>query len=100
MFTGMQNFETVKKIYQIVSYYHKNFALLHCVSSYPVPVEEINLKILDLYHKTFPDVTLGYSGHEVGIAVTIAAVALGSKVTLFFPLDIKIMSLRLACSMY
>ncbi|XP_028128849.1 sialic acid synthase [Diabrotica virgifera virgifera] len=78
--TGMQSFETVKTIYNIVSKYHKNFALLHCVSSYPTPVAEINLSVIDLYKEHFPDVFIGYSGHELGTHITAAAVALGAKI--------------------
>ncbi|XP_018579241.1 sialic acid synthase isoform X2 [Anoplophora glabripennis] len=45
--TGMQTIEAVRKIYKIVSKYHKNFALLHCVSAYPTPYEDINLQIVE-----------------------------------------------------
>lgn len=76
----MQDFETVQKIYQIVSKYHKNFAILHCVSAYPTPSKEINLNVIKLYKKQFPDISIGYSGHEMGVHISTAAVALGSKV--------------------
>lgn len=71
---------TVKKIYKIVKKVHSKFALLHCVSSYPSPPEEINLQVLKTYQQYFPDIVTGYSGHEVGYAVSTAAVALGAKV--------------------
>ncbi|CAH1155220.1 unnamed protein product [Phaedon cochleariae] len=78
--TGMQTMEKVRDIYQTVSKYHKNFALLHCVSSYPTPFEDINLNVINLYKKEFPDITIGYSGHELGIHISTAAVALGCKI--------------------
>ncbi|CAG9836850.1 unnamed protein product [Diabrotica balteata] len=78
--TGMQSFETVEAIYKIVSKYHKNFALLHCVSSYPTPVDDINLSVINLYKEHFSDVFIGYSGHELGTHITAAAVALGAKI--------------------
>ncbi|CAH1961385.1 unnamed protein product [Acanthoscelides obtectus] len=78
--TGMQSFETVKWIYDTVSRYKKNFALLHCVSAYPTPFEDINLRVLKLYQEEFPDIVIGYSGHELGIDISAAAVALGSKI--------------------
>lgn len=76
----MQTFENVKEIYKIISKYHRDFALLHCVSSYPTPYEEINLNVIQLYKKEFPDIVIGYSGHELGTHISTAAVALGSKV--------------------
>nr|CAH7755435.1 unnamed protein product [Callosobruchus chinensis] len=78
--TGMQSFETVKKIYNTVSKYHKDFALLHCISAYPTPSEDINLRVLKLYQQEFPGIEIGYSGHELGTDICLAAVALGSKI--------------------
>jgi sialic acid synthase SpsE/endonuclease IV len=55
------------------------FILLHCNSTYPVPLRDINLQ----YIKTLQSHTnsiVGYSGHELGIAVPIAAVTLGAKI--------------------
>lgn len=76
----MQTFATVKEIYKTVSKQHTNFALLHCVSAYPTPYEDINLNIVQLYKNEFPDIVIGYSGHELGIHISTAAVAMGAKV--------------------
>ena len=55
-------------------------SLLHCVSIYPAPLHELNLNVIKTFKELFPEVVLGYSGHEVGLATTYAAVALGAKV--------------------
>ena len=56
---------------------NKNYALLHCNSQYPAPLEELNLSaIKTLKEKYFCEV--GYSGHERGLIVSLAAVALGA----------------------
>ena len=67
-------------------------AVLHCTSSYPCPDDEINLRgMLDLFSEfgAWPEerdirpetrIPVGYSGHERGIATTVAAVALGAEV--------------------
>ncbi|XP_044757430.1 sialic acid synthase [Coccinella septempunctata] len=79
--TGMQPFEYVKQIYKLMKENGKeNFAFLHCVSSYPTPLEDINLKVIELYKKNFPDIVIGYSGHEIGIDVSIAAAVLGARI--------------------
>lgn len=79
----MSEFENVEKIYRCIRKVHKNFALLHCVSAYPPPPSEINLNVINLYKQKFPDVIIGYSGHEVGIGISIAAVTMGAKVSRF-----------------
>ena len=57
----------------------KNVALLHCISSYPPPFNEINLKAIKTLKRCFGVVT-GYSDHTEGTAVAVAAVALGAKI--------------------
>ena len=54
--------------------------LLHCTSSYPCLPEELNLNLIPTLAAKYPDFTVGYSGHEVGLAPTVAAVALGARV--------------------
>ena len=56
-----------------------NFALLHCNSTYPTPFKDVNLKYIERL-KDLADAPIGYSGHERGIEVPIAAVALGASV--------------------
>ncbi|MFI4938993.1 MAG: N-acetylneuraminate synthase family protein [Burkholderiales bacterium] len=53
------------------------FALLHCNSAYPAPDSDIQLGYIKRLLQLHP--TIGYSGHERGIAITIAAVALGAQ---------------------
>jgi N,N'-diacetyllegionaminate synthase len=53
-------------------------ALLHCVSSYPVPPAEANLRAIATLSASFPDATIGYSDHTIGIDAAVASVALGA----------------------
>lgn len=79
--TGMQKELTVRRIVDILRASGKrDFCLLHCVSAYPTRPEHVNLRLLDVYRNWFPDVCLGYSGHEQGIWISVAAVLLGAKV--------------------
>ena len=55
-------------------------SLMHCVSTYPAPLHELNLNVIKTFKELFPEVILGYSGHEVGLAPTYAAVVLGAKI--------------------
>jgi len=55
-----------------------NLLVAHTNSTYPCPVEELNLRVIGTLKAAWPDVPVGYSGHEVGLATTWAAVALGA----------------------
>ena len=55
------------------------FALLHCNSTYPTPYKDVNLRYLDRLRE-LAQAPIGYSGHERGTAVPIAAVAMGAQV--------------------
>lgn len=76
--TGMSSEAEIKEIISYLKNKKAQFAILHCNSTYPAPFHGINLKYIEnlfTQHKL-----VGYSGHERGTAVSIAAVALGAKI--------------------
>ncbi|XP_071793560.1 N-acetylneuraminate-9-phosphate synthase-like [Asterias amurensis] len=78
--SGMQSMDTMKKVYQTLKVENVNFCMLQCTSAYPLEPEDVHLRILEEYKKEFPDIPIGYSGHESGQTITLGAVALGAKV--------------------
>ncbi len=77
--TGMADENEVKKVVSFLRNKEFNdFALLHCVSSYPAPYDEINLKAMEVLKKYCPIV--GFSDHTKGIHIPVAAVAMGAKI--------------------
>ena len=75
MSTGMS---TMDEIDRAIGAVHKSdLIVLHCNSSYPAKNEHLNLRVIKTLQQEFP-VPIGYSGHETGLATTIAAVALGA----------------------
>lgn len=69
---------TLKQIDHAVDVLGKeNLIILHCTSTYPSKVEELNLNAIPELKKRY-GVPIGYSGHEVGLSTTLAAVALGA----------------------
>ena len=56
-----------------------NYVLLHCNSTYPTPFKDVNLRYLDRLRE-LAEAPVGYSGHERGIEVPLAAVAMGAAV--------------------
>jgi N-acetylneuraminate synthase len=74
--TGMAEFDQIDHAVEIFRNADCPFELMHCVSTYPMDDEDANLKCI----KTLRDryrCNVGYSGHEVGLAVSYAAAALG-----------------------
>ena len=74
--TGMSRPSEVEATVVFLRQRKAPFALLHCNSTYPAPLHDINLRWMQEMRRIHPIV--GYSGHERGIAVTLAAVALGA----------------------
>ena len=74
--TGMSNVKNIDRAVQIFKEAECPFELMHCISTYPMEDEDANLNCI----KTLRDryrCNVGYSGHEVGLAVSYAAAALG-----------------------
>lgn len=55
-------------------------ALLHCVSSYPAPIEQANLRSLDTLRTAFPFAVVGYSDHCLGLTASLVAVARDARI--------------------
>jgi N-acetylneuraminate synthase len=73
--TGMSSFDQIRMAVDRLD--PRNLLLAHCTSTYPCPKSELNLRMIGRLKQEFP-VPVGYSGHEVGLATTVAAVALGA----------------------
>ncbi|MBD65322.1 MAG: pseudaminic acid synthase [Halobacteriovoraceae bacterium] len=78
MSTGMANFEEISESVEVIKNSgNKSIALLHCVSAYPALASNYNLKtLIDLKSKF--GVLTGLSDHTLGIATSVASVALGA----------------------
>ncbi len=78
--TGMADMEIVKKAYNLIYKINKNIAVLQCTSTYPAKFKEIHLNVIQTYKNEFPNAVIGYSGHELGIAIPTVSVALGARI--------------------
>lgn len=65
-----------------------NMLIAHSTSAYPCPPKELNLRMINTLQNIYPEVPIGYSGHETGLSPTVTAVALGATfVERHFTLD-------------
>lgn len=73
--TGMSTMEEIKVA--VRSLEQRNLLIAHSTSTYPCPPEELNLRVIHSLKEAF-NCPVGYSGHEVGLQTTFAAVTLGA----------------------
>lgn len=74
--TGMHGLEHIDQVVEIFKAAKCPYELMHCVSTYPMKVEDANLKCIETLRARY-GCGVGYSGHETGLAVSVAAAALG-----------------------
>lgn len=77
--TGMSVESEIIEAVEVLRQHGAQYVLLHCNSTYPAPFKDINLAYMDRL-KSIGECLVGYSGHERGFAVVLAAVARGAKV--------------------
>ncbi|MCK1801602.1 N-acetylneuraminate synthase family protein [Brevibacterium sp. R8603A2] len=73
--TGMSTLEQIDKAVETLG--TENLVMMHATSTYPLPPEEVNLLAIPALRERY-NVPVGYSGHEIGTAISVAAVALGA----------------------
>lgn len=74
--TGMSTFDEILEAVSAIGV--KNVLIAHSTSAYPCDVSELNLNMIHTLKSRFPNVPIGYSGHETGLAPTIASIACGA----------------------
>lgn len=75
--TGMSTMEQIHAAVDLFG--RENLLLAHATSAYPCKLNELNLKMITTLRNLFPEIPVGYSGHETGLAPTWAAVAMGAS---------------------
>lgn len=78
--TGMGGYKEIEDALSTISRYHENISILHCVSEYPTRPENANLLSIKALQKKYPNYTIGYSDHTVGISAPVSAVAMGASI--------------------
>jgi sialic acid synthase SpsE len=76
--TGMSTPDQIRHAVEVLG--SRNIILCHATSTYPAPPEQLNLRMIETLAAEYPNVPVGYSGHEVGLQTTLCAVALGAVI--------------------
>jgi len=78
--TGMTGKKELDEALEIVTKYHSNISILHCLSQYPSEYQNINLLSIQFLKENYPQYTIGYSDHSIGILMPAVAVGMGAKI--------------------
>lgn len=84
--TGLADFNILEQLAASIQNIWKKdgvdpgLSLLHCVSSYPVPPAQANIRVIERLKDKFPDCIIGYSDHTLGSEASVYAVASGARI--------------------
>lgn len=78
--TGGAHLADIQRIWKLLSDRGAEFALLHCVASYPNRDEQINLRAIETMRKLFPGAVIGWSSHHPGILCNFLAYMMGARI--------------------
>lgn len=78
--TGMADKNDLDNALDVITRFHENISILHCVSQYPTEYQNVNLKTITYLKNNYPNYKIGYSDHTIGISIPLAAAALGAEI--------------------
>jgi N-acetylneuraminate synthase len=80
--TGGKTISDIDKIFNFFTHRKASFAILHCIGIYPVPNDKIQMDFIERLKKRYPNIPIGYSGHEdpENFDIVKTAIAKGAKI--------------------
>jgi N-acetylneuraminate synthase/sialic acid synthase len=78
--TGGATIDDVQRAYDEVMPINPQLAILQCTAGYPAAWEELDLRVIEEYRDRFPGAVIGFSSHDNGIAMPVAAYVLGARI--------------------
>jgi sialic acid synthase len=78
--TGGSLMEDVERAYDTIMPINSSLCIMQCTAMYPAEPEDMNLRVITTFRKRFPDIVIGLSDHQSGIAMAVAGYLLGARV--------------------
>jgi sialic acid synthase len=78
--TGMTGKKELDDALEVITKYHSDISILHCLSQYPSEYQNINLLSIQFLKEHYPQYTIGYSDHSIGILMPAVAVGMGAEI--------------------
>lgn len=77
--TGGATMEDVRRAYETVMPINNQVCIMQCTSGYPPSFEELNLRVIETFRREFPEIVIGLSSHDSGIAMALVGYVLGAR---------------------
>ncbi len=81
--TGGKTISDIDKLYNFFTHKGSEFAFLHCVAEYPAPLEQLQLNFIERMKRRYPEILIGYSGHEEPADTIVPMLAFAKGATIF-----------------
>lgn len=78
--TGMAGKKELDDALNVITKYHNNISILHCVSQYPTQPDNLNLKTITYLKKHYSQYVIGFSDHTIGISAPVVAIGMGAEI--------------------
>ena len=78
--TGGGTLEDVERAVDTITAFNSQLCVMQCTASYPCEVDELNLQVIETYRERFPELVIGLSDHQSGIAMALVGYMLGARV--------------------
>ena len=78
--TGGAVIDDVQRAYDAIMPINPQLAILQCTAGYPAAFEELDLRVISTYRERFPGAVIGFSSHDNGISMPVAAFMLGARI--------------------
>jgi sialic acid synthase len=78
--TGMAGKRELDEALDVITKYHSDISILHCVSQYPTRPENLNLRTITYLKKHYGQYKIGFSDHTIGISAPVVAVGMGAEI--------------------
>lgn len=78
--TGMAGKKELDDALDIITKYHNDISILHCVSQYPTAPDNLNLRTIEYLKENYGEYKIGFSDHTIGISAPIVAIGMGAQI--------------------
>lgn len=78
--TGMAGKKELDDALEVITHYHDNISILHCVSQYPTHPDNLNLNTILYLKENYGKYHIGFSDHTIGISAPVVAVGMGAEI--------------------
>lgn len=78
--TGMAGKKELDDAIDVIIRYHNDISILHCISQYPTHPDNLNLNTIPYLKENYPQYTIGFSDHTIGISAPVVAVGMGAEI--------------------